>query len=194
MKLRVTESLYATFKGVLADSGNITRQMVEDQEYLEKCLDTNLSFLKSIPNSVHYWAYRKKDLFAMIRQLGRPSLFFTLSACESTWHDLLAVLYRLKNGTEFKGADIVEELNSLTRCTLVNDDPVTCAVYFDKLVAVILAILKSPCYSPFGRYKVLDHFKRIEFQHRGSPHAHILLWLDNDPRNQSEKICRERSN
>lgn len=37
-------------------------------------------------------------------------------------------------------------------------------------------------YNPFGNYRVKDSFMRIEFQHRGSPHAHILLWLDNDPR------------
>jgi hypothetical protein len=35
--------------------------------------------------------------------------------------------------------------------------------------------------NPFGRYRVLDYFLRIEFQHRCSPHAHILLWLDCDP-------------
>ncbi|GFY02766.1 helitron_like_N domain-containing protein [Trichonephila clavipes] len=36
-------------------------------------------------------------------------------------------------------------------------------------------------YNPFGPYRVLDYFLRIEFQHRGSPHAHVLLWLENDP-------------
>ena len=40
-------------------------------------------------------------------------------------------------------------------------------------------------YNPFGPHRVLDFFLRIEFQHRGSPHAYILLWLENDPR---EKI------
>ena len=37
--------------------------------------------------------------------------------------------------------------------------------------------------SPFGKYRVIDYFQRIEFQHRGSPHAHILLWLENAPTN-----------
>ncbi|GFV60323.1 helitron_like_N domain-containing protein [Trichonephila clavipes] len=36
-------------------------------------------------------------------------------------------------------------------------------------------------YNPSGLYRVLDCFFRIEFQHRGSPHAHVLLWLENDP-------------
>jgi hypothetical protein len=26
----------------------------------------------------------------------------------------------------------------------------------------------------------VDFFKRIEFEQRGSPHAHIILWLEND--------------
>lgn len=28
---------------------------------------------------------------------------------------------------------------------------------------------------------MIHYFKRIEFQHRGSPHAHILLWIENAP-------------
>ena len=67
--------------------------------------------------------------------------------------------------------------------TLINEDAVTCAVYFYKLVSVMLNILKSKQFSPFGKFAVIDYFLRIEFQHRGSPHAHILLYLDNAPQN-----------
>jgi hypothetical protein len=28
---------------------------------------------------------------------------------------------------------------------------------------------------------MVDYFKRMEFQHRGSSHAHLLIWLENDP-------------
>lgn len=34
-------------------------------------------------------------------------------------------------------------------------------------------------FSPFGKYKIKDYFKRIEFQHCRCPHAYILFWLDN---------------
>lgn len=68
----------------------------------------------------------------------------------------------------------------LTKTTLINEDPVTCSLYFNKLVNVIISILQSPKYSPFGKDHILLHyFKKIEFQHRGSPHAHILIWLKN---------------
>lgn len=42
-------------------------------------------------------------------------------------------------------------------------------------------ILQSRETLPFSRYRVLYYFKRIEFQHRGSANAHILLWLEDAP-------------
>jgi hypothetical protein len=69
------------------------------------------------------------------------------------------------------------------RSTLVNKDAVTCCLYFKKLVDCIMNLLKAKkSYNPFGKYRVIDYFLRIEFQHRGSPHAHIILWLENDPK------------
>lgn len=46
-------------------------------------------------------------------------------------------------------------------------------------MSVLIRILETKKFSPFGKYYVVNYFKRIEFQHRGSPHAHILLWLAN---------------
>jgi hypothetical protein len=67
--------------------------------------------------------------------------------------------------------------------TLVNEDPVTCCIYFKKFVDVLMSLLKSKQkHNPFGQYRVIDYFIRIEFQHGGSPHAHILLCLNNDPK------------
>lgn len=42
-------------------------------------------------------------------------------------------------------------------------------------------ILSSPKFRSFGRHYVIHYFKRIEFQHRESPHAHTLLWLAKAP-------------
>lgn len=41
--------------------------------------------------------------------------------------------------------------------------------------------MRSKKRSPFGKYRVIHYFIRIEFQHRGSPHDHIFLWVDNNP-------------
>jgi hypothetical protein len=65
----------------------------------------------------------------------------------------------------------------------VSENPVTCCIYFH----------------PFGRHCVIDSFTRIEFEHRGSPHAHNLLWLaDNqkEPRTVVlvESLCSMSAN
>ena len=73
---------------------------------------------------------------------------------------------------------------------LIQKDPVTCARYFDyKLNKMITLIQKEDCI--FSGSKVIDFVYRIEFQLKGSPHAHGMLWMDNAPiydRNNSESI------
>jgi hypothetical protein len=34
---------------------------------------------------------------------------------------------------------------------------------------------------PFGKNRIKDYYYRIEFQHRGSPHIHMVLWKDGAP-------------
>ncbi|CAD7078747.1 unnamed protein product [Hermetia illucens] len=54
---------------------------------------------------------------------------------------------------------------------------------FNKLVDCVVALLQAKGkMNPFDKYRVVDFFQRIEFQRRGSPHAHILLWFDCDNR------------
>jgi hypothetical protein len=50
---------------------------------------------------------------------------------------------------------------------------------------------KQRYHNPFGQYRVVDYFLRIEFQHRGSLHAHIILWLDNDPEKDISEDMRK---
>ena len=95
LRLRVTEGLYTTFRRT-KNIGKITKKIIEYESFIKKCLDNNLSYLKSIPNSMRYWCNKKKDLFAMLRQLGKPTLFITLSSSEYKWKNLLNILYKLK--------------------------------------------------------------------------------------------------
>lgn len=41
------------------------------------------------------------------------------------------------------------------------------------------------CTEFFGRYHTVDQIKRIEFQHRGSPHCHVLFCLANDQKTKT---------
>ena len=62
---------------------------------------------------------------------------------------------------------------------LVQKDPVTCSLFFDYRVQQFMKIILKSEHSPIG--KITDYFYRVEFQQRGSPHIHILIWIENAP-------------
>ena len=191
MRFRVRDGIQNMFR-CLKNTERITREMTEDRKFVERMIDTNKVFLKTIPNSIQYWSNRKKDLFAMMRQLGKPTAFLTISANEVNWPDLILTLYKWSSNLKengVHGAEIFEHLDAYQRAQLVAQDPVICCIHFNKLLSCMLAMLKSKkSWNPFGRYYVKEHFYRIECQHRGSPHAHILLWLNGDP---NEEVSEE---
>ena len=63
---------------------------------------------------------------------------------------------------------------------LINSDPVTCAKHFDYSIQHFVADFIKNDASLFG--KLADFWYRVEFQHRGSPHMHCLLWIANASR------------
>ncbi|KAL3252959.1 hypothetical protein MRX96_054723 [Rhipicephalus microplus] len=85
-----------------ATTDSFTRQQLESggREFLDDVLNRDLGFMRGIPNTIQYWQERRKELFAMIRQLGRPHVFLTLSASELHWDRLLETLERLRVGPE----------------------------------------------------------------------------------------------
>lgn len=182
LRLRVRDSLTVAFKFVSADI-KITKEQIMNKAYLNNCIEKNLAFLKSVPNSAFYWQMRKRDLFAMLRQLGKPTIFLTFSANEIQWPHLLSTLHRLESHIHISREEILSHLTPLQKADLINNDPVTCAINFEHLVHVILKILCSPTVSPFKNHYVINYFYRIEFQNRGSPHCHSLLWLNEAPKN-----------
>ncbi|GFR10147.1 helitron_like_N domain-containing protein [Trichonephila clavata] len=84
MWLRVVEGMYTMFRCV-PQTANIIRKMQEEHTFIDECVDKSLAFLKSLPNSGQYWVDLKKDLFAMICQLGKASMFRTLNTNEIRW-------------------------------------------------------------------------------------------------------------
>ena len=154
---------------------------VLDQEKLDHLvrLDEGYYIFRSIRNSPAYFESRKKDVFAMIRQLGLPTWFMSLSSADSKWIDLLQILGKLVDQKMYTKEDIQNmEWGEKTR--LVQSDPVTCSRYFDNRVHEFMNHVLKSNHHPLG--KITDHFIRVEFQHRGSPHVHMLLWIDNAPR------------
>lgn len=115
----------------------------------------------------------------MIRQLGKPTIFLTLSAGEQIWPELIQALNKLHNNENLTLMQAYE-LEKHEKTKLIQADPVTCARYFDYKSVKFMMFLKEN-ESIFHDYKVEDSYSRVEFQVRGSPHEHIFLWLKNAP-------------
>ena len=141
-------------------------------------LDEGFKFLHALRGSSPYWAKAKSDIFAMIRQLGPASLFCSFSSAETQWIHLLRILVKVVDNKEYTDSQL-ENLNWEEKSRLIQSDPVTCARHFDYQESQFLQKFLMAEEAPLDR--IADWFYRVEYQQRGSPHIHMLIWLENAP-------------
>lgn len=153
-------------------------------------LDNGFFQYRQLRNSPQYLQNKKKELFAMVRQMGIPTFFISLSCADTHWVGLIQSLGRIVDHKEYSEEQI-NSMNYLEKCRLINSDPVTCCRFFDNRFKVFLNQVLYSSSRPLG--SISAHFYRIEFQHRGSPHVHMLIYCNNSPnfrRNQdNKKLC-----
>lgn len=96
---------------------------------LKKMLEENPNLLKkmmfynsNLRGTKAYWHARGQELLAMVRQLGLPTLFFTLSAADMHWPDLYKFLL---NSDENPNS-----LTDATRRKLIEENPAKLDAFF----------------------------------------------------------------
>lgn len=141
-------------------------------------LNEGFQVLRNLRGSPPYWEKAKKDIFAMLRQLGLPTWFFSFSAAETKWIPLLKCLGELIENVSYSDDEILN-MSWEHKSKLIKADPVTCARYFDFRFSKFFTEVLGNDTHPVGQIK--DSFYRIEFQQRGSPHVHMLLWIKDAP-------------
>lgn len=161
-------------------SRSLTAGHLKQQGALERLvhLDEVFKFLRALRGSPPYFECAKKDLFAMIRQLGPATLFRSFSSAETHWIHLLRILGKLVDGKEYSDNEL-ENLNWEQKCRLIQSDPVTCARHFDYQFSQFLNNFLLSNIAPLG--SISDWFYRVEYQQRGSPHIHMLIWITDAP-------------
>ena len=113
----------------------------------------------------------------MIRQLGTPTWFFTLSAADLKWPDMIQTIAR-QYGVHYTD-DEVAALSFDDNSNWLKHNPVTAARHFHyRLNTLFQDFLRSTA-KPLG--EITDYAIRIEFQARGSPHAHCVIWVKDAP-------------
>ena len=154
---------------------NMTMDNILDDGKLKFMLKMDECYrsLTNIRGSPPYWEKVTKDLFAMLRQLGMPTFFITLSANDRDWIEFMESICKKQ------GKEVPENLDYNSFYKLINSDIVTATRMFDKrLKDFITTFIRGPL-QPLG--KVIDWFGRIEFQARGWPHWHGMLWIEGAP-------------
>ena len=76
------------------NSRSLNAGHIKQEGALERLIrhDEGYKFLTALRGSPSYFEKAKKDLFAMIRQLGPASLFCSFSSAETRWIHLLRIL------------------------------------------------------------------------------------------------------
>ena len=149
-------------------SGNFKEKVKEfiatDQAY---------TFMNSIKGTPAYWKKFKSECLAMVRQLGIPQFFLTLSCADLRWNELVSIISKL-NSVDVKN---FENLSYHERCDILNSNPVLVARHFQNRVELFFRLFVLD--GPLG--KTQYYAIRVEFQVRGSPHIHSFIWVLDAP-------------
>jgi len=125
-----------------------------------------------------YWKMCGGKLFAMIRVLGSPSLFYTATAADLQWRDLHGFLHRLENplaAEPDEDATPTEEDRQRRNRVALNENPAAVAWYVNKRWQRFFTVVLRPF------FRLNDHWHRAEWQVRGSGHWHGLGWPEGAP-------------
>ena len=171
---------------------NITAERLLNKEQREdiRRQDDGYHIFKDIPNTPPYFEKLGRELRAMVRQLGNPTIFISLSAADTSWVPLQQALGHLLDEATYSEHFIKEEMSFEKKCQQVSSHPAACSRYFHHRIQKFYKFIIMGPYSPFGN--VLDYAYRTEFQKRGSPHIHGLLWVKDGPKfgiSSDKEIC-----
>ena len=141
--------------------------------------DQAFSFMNTIKGTPAYWKIYKSEILAMMKQLGIPTFFLTLSCADLRWNKILAIIWKL-NEADFD----VSSLSYHDCCKILNENPVLVARYFQYRVEIFLKLLLLIGHS--RKNKVLCHSSRVSS--KGSSHIHSFIWILNAPKLTLENI------
>ncbi|KAK3932747.1 52 kDa repressor of the inhibitor of the protein kinase [Frankliniella fusca] len=140
----------------------LKKKIQEDPSFIQKLMYQG----KNIRGSKAFWKSRQKELTHMIDDLGLPTLFLTLSAADYHWPDLFRILAPDKD---------VNSLSEKERRLLIQQNPILVDQFFLKRVEAFFENFLIP------KFNIKDYWFRVEYQHRGSPNVHGVLWLQDAP-------------
>jgi hypothetical protein len=155
-------------EGIINENGEIEQMdaanpaMDHDRQ---EFTNTNASFLSSsVTGSPRHLRKLALNALSVVAAKGKPHVFITIT-CNELWSEIQEAL--LKGQSAFDRPDVVVKV-------------------FKARLAAILFNLKNGKY--FGS-KTAYVLQVIEYQHRGLPHAHIIVQLTDGPNHENISEC-----
>ena len=155
----------------------------------------NRSFqvFKTMRGTSMYYEDAKKNVMALLRQKGSPSLFVTLSCAEYSWEGLLKEIMEASYGRTVTESEI-EKLTIPERNKLISENVVQSTLHFQKRIEKVIKLMTFPKFlDDECPYSVSSYYYRVEFQQRGAPHIHCLLWLEDEEQNPAPTFWNKDS-
>ena len=132
-------------------SRQFTATQARDQTVLSQYVrkDKAYSFMKNIRGSPPYYQCTFYDLLAMIRQLGTQTWFFTLSAADLKWPDMIQTIAK-QYGNHYTDEDVIV-FPFEVKSNWLKRNPVTAARHFHYKLNVFFQDFLSPLPIPSGK-------------------------------------------
>ena len=134
--------------------------------------------LKNVRGSPSYWQSELYDVLAMLHIIGIPTFFLTLLAADLHWPEMIQVVAS-QHGRKMSCEDVLQ-MSLCERSDYLWNKPMTGVCLFEHRVENFFPQYLLSSSMPLG--KISDHVIKIEFQMRGTPHAHFLLWIEGAPK------------
>ena len=131
-------------------------------------IEANLAtVLQSVRGTKQFWFLKKSDVMAMVREYGSPTFFLTFSCAEYESPDIDTYLRKVNKVSD-----------KYPTSKLCIEDPVSVSRKFSQKFRDFFTtvLLKGEVLG-----KVTHYFWKKEYQARGAPHYHVLLWIDDAP-------------
>ena len=160
---------------------NLNKETIKNMK-LEDLSRYNRSYevFKTMRGTSMYYEEAKKNVMAIIRQNGSPSLFVTLSCAEFSWEGLLKEILETVHNKVFTEEEI-KKITPQEKNKLVSENVVQSTLHFQKRIEKELKLMTMPgFFDKDCEFSVSSYYYRVEFQQRGAPHIHALLWLQDD--------------
>ena len=132
---------------------------------------------KKMRGTSMYFEHSKKNLMALLRQKGCPTAFLTLSCAEFDWPELLREIVETVERRKVS-EEYIANLSTKQKNKLISENFVQSTIHFQKRIEKIFTLMKGPFFKVGEEYfHVKTYYYRVEFQQRGAPHIHSLIWM-----------------